>query len=120
MVRPRSRMLRIMRLQHGDGAVVERGEGFVEQQHFGIVQERPADGQALAHAARKFADQAVADAAETDALQHFIGALARIGQAVEPAEQRQILDRREFVVERDAVPQDADAPPRGFLAGIAP
>src|ERR1017187_5799166 len=26
-------------LQHGNGAVVERGEGFVEQQHFGPVQE---------------------------------------------------------------------------------
>ena len=47
--------------------------------------------------------------AETHALQHFIGALAGIGQAVEPPEQRQVFDRGELVVERDAMPQNADA-----------
>ena len=105
-------------LEHGDGPVVERGERLVEQQHFGIVQKRPPDRQALAHAARKLAGQAVAHAGETHALQHFIGALARIGQAVQSPEQRQIFDRRELVVERDAVSQNSDAPARGFLAGI--
>ena len=82
IVRPRSRMSLDHRLQHGDGPIVERGERFVEQQHFGIVQKCPAHRQALAHAAGKLASQALADARETHAFQHFIGTLARIGQAV--------------------------------------
>src|ERR1035438_3955427 len=44
-------------LQHGDGAVVERGEGFVEKEHLGAMQEGAGDGEALPHAAREFADQ---------------------------------------------------------------
>src|SRR5258706_16476121 len=57
------------RLKDGDGAIVERSERFIEQQPFRIVQECPRDREPLPHAARKFADQAVADALESGSLQ---------------------------------------------------
>ena len=79
-------------LQHGDGAVVERGEGLVEQQHGRLVQERAGHRQALPHAARELAHQAVLHALEAGALQPFHGRFPRIGQAVEPAEEPQVLE----------------------------
>jgi hypothetical protein len=66
-------------LQDGDGAVVQRGEGFIQEQHFRIVKKRPADRQTLAHASGKLAGQTVAHASEPHALQHFFGALTGIG-----------------------------------------
>src|SRR5664279_479931 len=104
-------------LQHGDGAVVERGEGFVEQQHFGPVEEGAGDCQALPHAAREFADQAVLDAIEAGALQPVQGGLLRIRDAVELAEQHQILQRRKLVVDADAVTDEAHEAARLSIAG---
>ena len=115
MVRPRSLHVGEQRLQHRDGAVVERGERLVEQQHFGIVQKGARHRQPLPHAARKFAHQAIADALEAGAFQQFVGPLAWVGQAVEAAEEHQILDGGKLVVKRDAVAQDADAAAGGFL-----
>src|ERR1017187_1641219 len=95
-------------LQHGDGAVVERGEGFVEQQHFGSMEEGAGYGQALPHAAREFADQSILHAIEAGALQPVQGGLFWIRNTVELAEQGQILQRRKLVVDADAVADEAD------------
>ena len=67
--------VREQRLQHGDRPVVERREGFIEQQHFRLVHERARYGQPLPHAARKFADQAIADAAESGSFEPLGGRL---------------------------------------------
>jgi hypothetical protein len=79
-------------LQHGDGAVVERGERLVEQQHGRLMQEGAGHRQALPHAAGELAHQAVFDAFEAGALQPFHGGLVGIGQIVEPPEQAQIFE----------------------------
>src|ERR1039458_7802096 len=42
-------------LEDGDGAVVERGEWLVEQQHGRLMQERAGHGQAFPHAAGELA-----------------------------------------------------------------
>ena len=95
-------------LQDGDGAVVERGERLVEQQHRRLVQERAGHRQALAHAARELAHQAVADAIEAGAFQPFERRPPRVGQAVERREELQVFERRKLVVDRDAVADEAD------------
>ena len=105
-------------LQHRDGAVVERGEGLVEQQHFGIVQEGAGHGETLAHAAGKFANQAVADAIEAGALQPFRRASCAGCRGRRAA--RRASDSRcgKLVVKRDAVAQDSDAAAGRFLADV--
>ena len=104
-----ARALRYERLQHGDGAVVERGERFVEQQDFRIVNECACDGQALAHASREFADQAITDAFESGALQPFQGFLFGVFQTVEFCEEDEIFGGGQFVVKRNPVAKNADA-----------
>ena len=103
-------------LQHGDGAIVECGEGFIEQQYFGTVQEGSGYGEALAHAARELAHQAIADTFESRALQPFEGRLAGIRQSVEFTEEGQVFERGELVVHADAVADEAHAAARFGVA----
>ena len=49
---------------------------------------------------------------------HCQRCLFRLVESVELGEQHQIFGGGEFVVERDAVAQHADAPPRGLLADV--
>src|ERR1019366_10521306 len=103
-------------LQYGDGTVVERGEGFVEQQHFGSMEEGAGHRQALPHAARELADQPVLYAIEAGALQPFQGGSLGIRDAIELAEQDQILQGRELVVDADAVADEAHEAARLSIA----
>ena len=64
------------------------------------------------------AHQAVADAGEAGALQPLRRRRGRVRQAVEPAEQHQVLERRKLLIYRDAVAQHADAPARFRIARI--
>src|SRR5215471_11351139 len=105
-------------VKHGDGAIIERGERLVKQKQIGSVQEHARDGQPLAHAARKLAHESVAHAIQACALQHFVGALYGIGNAVEAGEEQQVLDGGKLIIERDAVAEDADTAARGLLAGV--
>ena len=77
MVRPSRQELPEQVLQHGDGAVVERGEGFVEQQQGRIMQERAGHRQPLAHAARELAHQAVRTRSRPVRSSHSVGGLTR-------------------------------------------
>ena len=91
-------------LQDGDGAVVKRREGLVEQHHGRLVEKRAGHRQALPHAAREFAHQAVTDAFQTGAFQPFVGRFLGVRKAVELAEENQVFERRKLVVDRNAVP----------------
>ncbi len=59
---------------------VECGERFVEQDHFGIDDERAREVDALLHAAREFARMAVFEAGEADQLDHRLRARNRLAQ----------------------------------------
>ena len=80
-------------LQHGDGAIVERSERFVEQQQIGIVQKCARHGQPLAHAARKFPRQAFFHADQAHPFQCLVGGFFGIGDAHQLAEERQVFKR---------------------------
>src|ERR1700722_18189729 len=70
------------RLQHGDRAVVERSEGLVEQQHFRFVNKCSRHSQALAHAARELAYQAVANTLEYRSVEPLMRTFRRLVEAV--------------------------------------
>src|SRR5207249_9594427 len=58
------------------GDRVERAERLVHQQQFGVVDQRPADRDALAHSARQLMRLLVHEPVETDALQQLSRAVA--------------------------------------------
>ena len=75
-------------LQHGDGPVVERRERLVEKQHFGLVQEGAGDGEALPHAARELARQAVFHVRESDVFERFGGGRFGVSRPCKLAEEQ--------------------------------
>ena len=108
MVRPCGAGVGQQLLQDGDGAVVERGEGLVQQQQRRLVQEHAGHGEALAHAARELAHQAVADAVEADLAPAIRRRSGGGWLAHKAAEQPQVLERRQLIVDADAVAEHAD------------
>ena len=110
MVAPSRQRVAQQRLQHGDGSVVERSEGLVEQQDFGIVQEGAGDREALPHAAGKLPRHAVLNARRDPPARALRWPPSPDSATpMQLAEQDQILERREIVVNADAVAQIADA-----------
>src|ERR1700722_14663190 len=72
------------------------------------MQEAARNGQSLAHAARKLANEAVAHPIQAGAFQPLAGGAARIVQPIKLAEHVQILERRKLFINPDAMAQDAD------------
>src|SRR5207248_3267730 len=72
--------------------------------------------QPLPHAARELPHQSVTHALESRSFQPFDRRALGIWQPVESAEQAQVFDRREFVINRDAMPDEPNAPPGIGLA----
>src|SRR5207253_1030570 len=62
--------------------------------------------------------QAVADAGESGSLQPLFGAFGRIGKSVEAAEERQILECGELLVDGDPVAENAYPSPRLEIARV--
>jgi len=58
---------------------VQRAEGFVEQKHFGLMDQRAAERRPLAHAARKFGWALTLEAGQPDQRQQRPGALDLLG-----------------------------------------
>ncbi len=87
---------------------VEAVEGLVEQKQAWIVQERPAEGKALEHAARERPGPLVPRSPEPEALEHRAGALAPLGQPVETTVEIEVLERRQLPVEERLVPEKTD------------
>src|SRR5258708_462140 len=107
-------------LQDGDGAIVECGERLVEQQQGRIVQKSAGYGEPLAHTAREFADQAVAHALQSGALEPFAGFFLRFGDAVECREGGKCVEGGKFVAAPDPVAGHAARAARILIAGVLP
>ena len=90
-------------LEERDGAIVERGEGFVQQQHLRVVEEGAGDGEALAHASGEFADEGVFDAVQAGAFEPVEGGVSGVIDAVEAGKEAEVFVGGEFVVDGDAV-----------------
>ncbi len=109
MVEPRARAAVEKLLQYGDGAIVERSERLIEQEQLGLVQEGARDSETLTHAAGEFTRQSVFDAGEADVFERFVRSCDRICDTGQLAEERQVFESREIVVNADAVAEIADA-----------
>src|SRR4029077_12235684 len=77
-----------------------------------LVQQRAAEPEPLLHAAGEGGDAVVARLPEPEALEQHADALTALGNAVEPAEQRQVLERRQLAVDEWLVTEVADRVPR--------
>ncbi len=93
-----------------DRVRVEAGVGLVEQQHPGLVQQRPGDGEALQHALGEGAHHVVAAVAELDPLEQIADAPPGVGDAVHVGVEAQVLLGREIAVEQRVVRDEADRP----------
>ena len=72
------------------------------------MQQDATEPEPLLHAARECRDAFVAAVPETEPLEQHPDALTPFGDAVEPAEQRQVLERRQLAVDERVVPEVAD------------
>ena len=61
------------------GEGVQRAKGFVKDQHIGLVDDRPTQAGALAHAPRQFRRALVGKAGQPHQIKQLMGALGRLG-----------------------------------------
>ncbi len=101
----------------GAGDFVERGEGFVHQQHGGARHQRARDRNAHLHAAGEFARECVGEAGEADALQRLLDARRRLSarDAGQPQRQPDIGEHRAPRHQRRLLKHEAE-----FRAAAAP
>ena len=102
----------VEQLRAGD---VERVERLVEHEQRRVVQEHPAEREPLLHPARERRDALVAHLPEAEALEQHPDPLAAVGHAVEPAEEVQVLERRQLAVDERLVAEVADLAARRQL-----
>src|SRR5581483_8638449 len=96
------------------GAVdVERVVRLVEEQQARIVHEDAAEAEPLLHAARERPDPLVPDLPQPEPLEQHADVLAPVGDAVEPREEPEVLERRQLAVDERLVPEVADRAPVG-------
>src|SRR6185436_7461172 len=88
--------------------LVERVARLVENQQLGVVQERPAERQALQHSARIGARPLRASLPEPEALEQHPDPLAPFGHPVETAIEVKVLDRRQLPVDERLMCEVAD------------
>ena len=62
------------------GKGIERAEWFVEQEHFGMVNHRPREGNALGHASREMMRKSISKAFQTHQAHKFIDLTAFLSQ----------------------------------------
>ena len=101
-----------------DGRGVEAGGGLVEEEHLGLVQQRPRQGDALALSGRRPPHRLVGAVAHAEPLEHLADAAS--GQLVVEAPDacggQQVLDRREALVEPRVLGEHARVAPH--LVGV--
>src|SRR6058998_1301421 len=90
---------------------VERLERLVEEQQLRLVQQRAAEREPLEHPARERPRAVVADLPEPEALEEHADPLAALRNPVEPAEEVQVLDRRQLAIHEWLVREEADRAP---------
>ena len=96
------------RSSSADAFLVERGERLVEHEQRRVVEQRAAEREALRHAARVGRDAVGANVPEAEPLEQHPAALAPLGDAIEAAEEIEVLERRELAVEQRLVPEVAE------------
>ena len=97
---------RLVEQHHTRG--VERIERLVEDEQLRLVQKHAAETETLLHPARERAHPLVADIPETEPLEQHADPLAPFGEAVEAAEELQVLERRQLSVDQRIVTEVAD------------
>ena len=91
-----SRRSRELAVEERRAVVVERREGLVEDEQLRVVQERTAKRQPLHHPARELCHLLAAGLPEAEPLQQHADALAPLRHPVEPAEELEVLQRRQL------------------------
>src|SRR6185503_6053917 len=94
-----------------DRAVVEAGERLVEQYQPRLMNQRPLEREALAHAAGKTLDRIVGAIGEARGLERRVHQ-ARLAEAVQLGEKRKVLARGQLGIEMQVVGEQADAEPQ--------
>ena len=89
--------------------LVERRVRLVEDEELRVVEQRPAERQPLRHPARVRRDALVAGLPEREALEQHPDPLAPLRNAVEPAEEVEVLERGELAIDERLVREIADA-----------
>ncbi len=93
----------------GDAERVQAGGGLVEKEHGGTMDERPGDGDALAHAAGEGANERGAAFKEADFAEKSFGAGDGGFHFLQPGEEEEIFFGGEFIVDHGAVADVAGA-----------
>ena len=93
---------------------VEGGEGLVENEQVGVVQERAAEREALHHPAREGGDTLVAGVPEAEAPEQHADSLASLGHAVQATVEVEVLERCQVAVEQALVADVADTSALGL------
>ena len=99
-------------VQVARGARIQSARRLVEEEHLRVVEQRPREQQPLAHAGGERLGPAALRVGQADALENLLGARAR--QAVELAEQLEVLHRREALVQRGVLGDQVDLGANAF------
>lgn len=101
----------------GDTEGIETGSGFIEKQDGRAMDERASDGDALAHAAGKSANEGGAAVVESDFEEKFFSAGGGLRNILEFGEENEIFFGGEFVVNHGGVGDVAGAAIAGGFRG---
>src|SRR5205823_5929425 len=94
--------------------LVQPGERLVEDQELRLVQERPAEREALQLPAGERRRPLSPSLPEAEALEQHPDPLAPLGDAVEPPVEVEVLERGQLAVDERLVPEESDRSPVGL------
>ena len=83
---------------------------FVQHEQLRLVQERPAESEALCEAPGESAHPLVPGIPQAETLEDHADALASLGDAVQAAEQVEVLERGQIAVDERLVTEEPDPP----------
>ena len=107
--RPAGRELAELPVEERHPGLVERRERLVQNEQVGLVQEGAAEREPLRHPTRVGGDELAPSIPEPEPLEQHPDPLATLGDAVETAEQIEVLERGELAVDERLVRQEPDA-----------
>jgi len=103
----------------GDAERIETGGGLIEEKYGWTMNQGAGDGDALAHAAGKSADEGIAALDEADFAEEFFGASGGRFDILKFGEKEEIFFGGEFVVDHGGVGDVAGAAVGGRVGGCA-
>ena len=106
--RARASQLAQLAVEQRGALAVEAGKGLVEEEQRRVVQERPAEREPLLHPPGVGGDPLVPGVPEAVALEQHADPLAPLGNAVETAEELEVLERGQLAVDERLVAHVAD------------